>query len=349
MYGDNMDKTEKVKRIMVTGAAGFVGSSMSERQLELGHNVHGIDNFITGSQSNIQRLNKHPGFHFDQIDINNQDDLHRVLKEQYDEIYHFACPTGVPNISVYGEEMLRTCSQGTENVLRVAQQHKASLVYASSAEVYGDPEVFPQREDYFGNVDPVGERSTYEEGKRFGETLVKLYAQKYKVNAKFVRIFNSYGPNMSRSDTRIIPNSLAKVIAKKPLTIFGNGEQTRTHLHVSDLLNGLEIVMDKGENATPYNVGSNKRMSINQLVKTLSQIVGRELPVQYKEHFIEDHGGREPDVSAIMRLGWRMNTDLKTGLTAMCREYGIDVKTAPAKTLSSPPVWPSHNIHELPA
>lgn len=312
-----------IKTILITGAAGFVGSSMSERQLKAGHTVHGIDNLITGSVENIDRMREHTNFQFDNIDITDAAAMQHVLLTHYDEIYHFACPTGVPNIKVLGEEMMRTCSVGTENILRVARQHNSSLVYTSSAEMYGDPQVFPQIETYCGNVDPVGARSTYEEGKRFGETLVRLYFEKYNVKAKIVRIFNSFGPNMSKADTRLIPNTLANIKAGRPIVIFGDGTQTRTHLFVSDLLAGLEIVMEKGEFASPYNVGGNKQLTINELVAAFSRLLEQELPITYKEHYIEDHKGREPDITKATGLGWNIKTDLATGLSQMCAAYGI--------------------------
>jgi len=318
-------KNKNKKFILITGAAGFVGSSMSERQLENGHIVHGIDNLITGSRTNLNRLQSHSNFHFDEIDINDSSALLRVQRNHYDEIYHFACPTGVPNIRTYGEEMMRTCSTGTENILRIARQVDAPVLYTSSAEMYGDPEVFPQMESYHGNVDPVGARASYEEGKRFGESLVRLYCDKYNVKGKIVRIFNSYGPNMSKSDTRLIPNTFANIKAGRAITIYGDGKQTRTHLFISDLLAGLETVMNKGDYAAPYNVGGNKQLTINQLVSEISILIGTNIPVEYKDHYIEDHRGREPDISRVTSLGWSIKSDLPTGLRSMCTEFGIEL------------------------
>lgn len=311
------------KVILVTGAAGFVGSSMSERQLEAGHIVHGIDNLITGSRTNLKRLHNHSNFHFDEIDINDVGALMRVQRHYYDEIYHFACPTGVPNIRTYGEEMMRTCSTGTENILCIARQVDAPVLYTSSAEMYGDPEVFPQIETYCGNVDPVGARASYEEGKRFGESLVRLYCEKYNVKGKIVRIFNSYGPNMSKSDTRLIPNTFSSIKAGKPIVVYGDGTQTRTHLFISDLLDGLETVMGNGDCGTPYNVGGDKQLTINQLVSEISNLIGTSIPVEYKDHYIEDHRGREPDISKVTSLGWGIRTDLVSGLRSMCEEFEI--------------------------
>ncbi len=327
---------ERSKSILVTGTAGFVGTSMAQRLLEQGHTVHGIDNLITGSWNNIQLLKNYPKFNFSHMDINDAGALMRLSDNNYSEIYHFACPTGVPNIKKYGEEMMRTCSTGTENVLCVAKQHNASLVYTSSAEVYGDPEQFPQVESYNGNVDPVGERSSYEEGKRFGEMLVRLYADKYGVKGKIVRIFNSYGPHMSRTDTRLIPNFLRKISAGEPLVVYGNGEQTRTHLFITDLLNGLQCVMANGDVATPYNVGGNTQMTINELIQTLGKVLGKNFPVQYKEHYIEDHAGREPDVKRAQNLGWSSTVSLTEGLSQMCAEYGITKATPDVKQTVTP-------------
>jgi len=340
---DNITKT-----ILVTGAAGFVGTSMCQRQLENGHTVHGIDNYITGTQRNINYLSRYPGFHFSCIDITDAGALLRNQWSHYDEIYHFACPTGVPNIKKYGEEMMRTCSVGTENILLLAKQHNARVLYTSSAEVYGDPKEFPQREGYHGNVDPVGERAAYEEGKRFGEMLVQLYASKHNVQATIVRIFNSFGPFMSPWDTRLIPNTLAKAKAGKPLVVYGDGTQTRTHLFIDDLLNGLEAVMAKGSLAYPYNVGGNRQRSINELIDALRKVTGLNLEVRYEPHYIEDHGGREPDISRAATLGWKPQVDLATGLATMCQAYGVKTRGSLRKNATTV-AWPSPALQEASA
>lgn len=342
-------QVREIKTVLVTGAAGFVGSSMSQRKLDQGYEVHGIDNLITGSESNVTNLQESTNFLFDKIDITDPAALLRVQRSDYDQIYHFACPTGVPNIEKYGEEMIRTCSVGTENILQIARRVKAPLVYTSSAEMYGDPEVFPQTEAYNGNVDPVGARSAYEEGKRFSEALVRLYHTKYQVSAKIVRIFNSYGPNMSRSDTRLIPNTLACIESGDPIRIYGDGMQTRTHLFITDLLDGLEAVMLDGQCASPYNIGGDNQYTINQLVDTFSELLDRDLPVVHKAHYIADHRGRLPDVSKSMALGWKAQTSLKAGLTAMCQAYGISKSRKEDKEVLSSPEFTNKQPLEVAA
>jgi len=236
------------------------------------------------------------------------------LRRPFDNIFHLACPTGVPNIIKMGEAMLQACSIGTENVLRCAHEHKASVVFTSSCEVYGNPIKFPQTENYHGSVDPIGPRSAYEEGKRFSEALVKLYVDQYGVTARTIRIFNTYGKQMSLNDQRVVPQFVYKSLKHEPITIFGDGNQTRTFLYIDDLLAALTRVMDKGIAGSVYNVGGQHQLSIKQLFEQLSKQLQIQPEVVYKKHFIEDHTARQPDTTRIRNLGWQPSVKLEEGL-----------------------------------
>lgn len=308
------------------GGAGFIGSNLSHMLLDEGAYVDCVDNLITGRIGAIQVLRPHKRFRFIKIDISDSAFVMITSSMHYDEIYHFACPTGVPNIKVYGEEMLRTCSTGTENVLQIARAQNAKVVYASSAEVYGNPEVFPQDERYCGNVDPVGHRSAYEEGKRFGEALVRFYSDRYQVDAKIVRIFNTFGVGMSPNDSRVIPSFLKRIRDGRSITVYGDGSQTRTHLSVEDLLSALQMVMSKGGRGEVYNIGGEQQLSILELVEIIKELTPLPVEVEHEPHFIEDHGGRLPTVSKVKALGWQPSVDIREGLRRMLVSYGMPVR-----------------------
>ncbi len=241
--------TRPAKYYLVAGGAGFIGSNLVSYLLKQGANVDVVDNISTGRYENLRKFERSKSFRFFSRDICDAD-LDRHLTAAYDCVFHLACPTGVPNIAILGEQMLSACSVGTFNLLRIATRSNANFIYASSAEAYGDPEVFPQVETYVGNVDPVGPRSPYEEGKRFGEALTRYWGRKYGIKTNIVRIFNAYGQNMSVSDQRVIPQMIGSMMAKRPVVIFGDGEQTRTFIHVNDLIRALVLVVEKGVRAT---------------------------------------------------------------------------------------------------
>jgi len=253
--------------------------------------------------------------------------------ERIDYIYHLACPTGVPNLVVLAEEMLKTCSLGTIHVLELARKHGSRVLLTSSAEAYGDPQEFPQREDYTGNVDPIGPRSAYEEGKRFSEACVATYVRKYGVSAVIVRIFNTYGPGMSLDDTRVIPQFLRNVRDKKPFKIYGDGSQTRTHLFVDDLVNGLRVVMEKGRAGEVYNTGGNTSMSIRALAELVISLTGHEAGINFQPHFIHDHAGRCPSTEKVRELGWEQHVSLEDGLRRMLAVCLPTLVTSSAVTL----------------
>jgi len=314
---------QEAKRALVAGGAGFIGSNLCKRLIDEGAWVDCVDSLITGHLASVQSLRKNPRFSFLRLDITEPNFVSIAMGRRYDEIYHLACPTGVPNIRSHGEEMIRTCSVGTENILRVANAHNASVVFASSAEVYGDPEQFPQHENYGGNVDPIGPRSAYEEGKRFGESLTRLYSEKYQLNAKIVRIFNTFGVGMRRDDTRVIPSFLRCLRNGEDFTVYGDGKQTRTHLYVSDLLDGIGVVNRNGKKGEAYNLGGENELCILDLVEIIQGLTDSPVAVKHESHFIADHGGRRPKIEKAKHLGWKPTTTVSDGLRTMMSQQDL--------------------------
>lgn len=311
------------KNILVTGGAGFIGSNLSRALLEEGHRVDCVDNLITGYSESIAALKSNKRFRFIKMDITSPEFPTICGQNRYDEIYHLACPTGVPNIKILGEEMMQTCSIGTNQVLRLALMHNAKLVYTSSAEVYGDPKVFPQAEDYHGNVNPVGARSAYEEGKRFSEALAALYVSKYKLDARVVRLFNVFGPGMSLNDQRVIPQFISKIKQGKKITIFGDGSQNRTLLYVDDLVDGLRLTLRKGQRGEVYNLGGTTQLTMIELYEMMQSLIGRKIEVDFQPHFIEDHAGRQPSTGKITALGWKPKVSVQEGLMRMLAQHNL--------------------------
>ncbi len=302
--------------ILVTGAAGFLGSSLCERLLRAGHTVWGVDNLLTGDLQNIEFLKKYPNFSFGQCGIETPQFLGfcSAAKVKFQRIYNLACPTGVPNIQVLGEEMLQASSTGTWQVLRLALDHGSELLFTSSSEIYGEALVSPQKESYEGNVDPTGPRANYEEGKRFSETLVAWFVRRYGLNAKIVRLFNAYGPRMSFSDMRVVPRFGWQALNNLPITLYGDGEQSRTLCYVEDILDGFEIIMEKGVPGQVYNLGSNQPIKIKDLVVLIVGLANSSSKITIIPRAAHDHSGRLPDLQKIQALGWKSKIDLKHGL-----------------------------------
>lgn len=314
-----------MKTILVTGGAGFIGTNLCKKLLDQGHKVIAVDNFITSSGDNINELKKHPHFTFIRHDIIKPFPA-KLMKQEVSikEIFHLACPTGVPNLLPLGEEMLLTCSIGTRNVLELARVHKAKFLLTSSSEVYGDPEVFPQKETYTGNVDQISIRSTYEEGKRFSESLVALYVRKYKLDGKIVRIFNTYGPHMTMTDTRVIPNFINQIKKNKPLTVQGKGLQRRTFCYVTDLVDGFLTVIEKGTAGEAYNLGGDEEYTIKELAETIIKINGDpKIKISYIPRPGHDHQARRPELQKVKKLGWKQKIKLEEGLTKTLEWYGL--------------------------
>lgn len=312
-----------MKTVLVTGGAGFIGTNLCQKLLAAGNKVIAVDNFITSSGVNLKELKKHPNFIFIKHDITKSLPA-KINQSQIKEIFHLACPTGVPNLTTLGEEMLLTCSVGTRNVLELARQHKSKFLLTSSSEVYGDPEIFPQTESYTGNVLPTGIRSTYEEGKRFAESMVSLYVRKYKIDAKIVRIFNTYGPHMTLTDTRVIPNFINQLKNNKPLPVQGKGSQRRTFCYVDDMVNGFLTVIEKGNPGEAYNVGGDQEYTIKELAETIIALSANpKIKISYTPRPDHDHQARKPALVKIKKLGWKQQIKLKEGLRKTLDWYGL--------------------------
>jgi nucleoside-diphosphate-sugar epimerase len=323
----NTCKTEEI-RSLVAGGAGCLGTNLTLRLLDQGAFVDVVDNLSTGRKANVDELSRHPNFRFIKMDITDAALCTRLQRRRYSHVYNLACPTGVPNIALLGEEMLMASSVGALNLLKVARRSKAKYLFASTAEAYGDPEVFPQPETYVGRVDPVGPRSPYEEGKRFGEALTRFWGRKHKVDVRIVRIFNTYGPGMSPADQRVIPQMLSHLIAGQPVPLFGDGSQTRTFLHVDDLVDGLLTVMEKGECAEVYNIGGGTQLSIRELFDLIKDATGLSGSAVFKKHFIADHRGRWPDTGKIEALGWRQKVSLTKGIRQSYQDLLASIQEA---------------------
>lgn len=331
-----MNKHTHKVTCLVAGGAGFIGSNLCRKLLEGGVSVDAVDDLSTGRIENIEGLRGNSSFRFIEGDVSEEHVCRKLTSRQYSRIYHLACPTGVPNIDLLGENMLLASSAGTLNLLKIAERSRAKFLFASTAEAYGDPQVFPQAETYAGNVDPIGPRSPYEEGKRFGEALTRYYGRKHAIDTYIVRIFNTYGPRMSPTDQRVIPQMFARLSRKEPVIIYGDGSQTRTFLHIDDLLAGFSLVIERGVPGEAYNIGGSDQVTIRDLLKTVKKATGLTGRGVYRKHFIVDHRGRWPDTSKAQALGWQAQVSLEEGIRGVyrdfCEEVGIQKSPSCRKT-----------------
>lgn len=304
-----------MKTILVTGAAGFIGSNLCFKLLEEKQfRIIGLDNLITGTKKNVEDLKKNKKFAFIKHDITKP----LQISFKVDEIYNLACPASPIDYYKFPIETLLICSLGVKNVLDFALKNKAKFLHASTSEVYGDPLEHPQKETYKGNVNPIGERSCYDEGKRFAESLIVNYRGKYNLDIKIVRIFNTYGPRMRLDDGRVVSNLIVQAIRGEDLTVYGNGLQTRSFCYVDDLVKGL-IKMMKSKEAGPINLGSQDEYSIQQLAEAVRKLINLKLRVVFvsppKGFPGDDPYKRRPDITlARQKLKWEPKVSLKEGL-----------------------------------
>ena len=298
-----------MKKILVTGGAGFIGSHLCRRLLEDGNFVICLDNFFTGSRENILKLTDNPNFKIIEHDIEKEIDV------DVEEIYNLACPASPPHYQFNPVKTVRTSVVGIANMLELAKKYNAKILQASTSEVYGDPLEHPQKETYWGNVNPIGLRSCYDEGKRCAETLMTDYHRQFKTVTKIVRIFNTYGPNMHPSDGRVVSNFIVQALQNKDITIYGEGSQTRSFCYVSDLIDGL-IKMMKCDNFNgPVNLGNPSERTIADLAELVIEKTGSKSKIIHKPLPSDDPIKRKPDIALAMeKLNWQPVVDINQGL-----------------------------------
>jgi len=299
-----------MKRILITGGAGFLGSHLCDRLIGEGADVVCIDNFFSGSKDNIRHLFNHPYFEIIRHDV-----IHPLFVE-VDRIYHLACPASPIHYQHNPIKTAKTNVMGTINQLGLAKRIKARILLASTSEVYGDAEVHPQKESYWGNVNPIGIRSCYDEGKRLAETLMMDYHRQNKVDAKIVRIFNTYGPRMAVDDGRVVSNFIVQALKGEPLTVYGDGSQTRSFCYVTDLIEALRLMMDADDFVGPVNLGNPGEFTILELAEKIIRLSGSRSAIVRKPLPQDDPVRRCPDISlAKAKLGWEPKVGIEEGLT----------------------------------
>jgi dTDP-glucose 4,6-dehydratase len=311
-------------RIVVTGGAGFIGSHLCTRLIEAGHEVVAIDNLVTGDAENFAHLAGHDRFHYIRHDVSN----FIFVSGKLDAVWHLASPASPNPLSPYGYpqlpiQTLKVGALGTHNALGLARANQATFILASTSEVYGDPEQHPQREDYWGHVDPIGPRSMYDEAKRFAEAITMAYHRYHEMDTRIVRIFNTYGPRMRLDDGRAVPNFIRQAIEGEPLTIYGDGQQTRSFCYIDDLIDGL-IRLSETKFHEPINLGNPVEMTIEELAKLVVELTGSEAGLEFMADRRDrtDPQQRRPDITRAKEvLGWEPCISLVDGLRATMEDF----------------------------
>ena len=304
-------KVSNRKRVMVTGGAGFLGSHLCERLLNDGHDVLCVDNFYSGTKDNIEHLVENP--HFEMM----RHDVTFPLYVEVDEIYNLACPASPIHYQRDPVQTTKTSVHGAINMLGLAKRTKAKILQASTSEVYGDPEVHPQNESYWGHVNPIGIRSCYDEGKRCAETLFFDYHRQHQLEIKVVRIFNTYGPRMHPNDGRVVSNFIVQALSGKDITIYGDGSQTRSFCYVDDLIEGfIRLMASPSDTTGPINIGNPVESTIKELAETVIAMVGGKSKLIFNPLPQDDPKQRKPDITlARNKLGWEPKVKLHDGLS----------------------------------
>jgi len=297
-------------RILVTGGAGFLGSHLCDRLIENNCEVLCVDNYFSGTKKNVQHLLDHKNFEL------KRHDMTFSLYVEVDQIYHFACPASPVHYQLDPVQTVKTNVHGTINVLGLAKRTNARIVQASTSEVYGDPEMHPQKENYWGRVNPIGPRACYDEGKRCAETLFFDYQRQHQVNIKVARIFNTYGPRMRPDDGRVVSNFIVQALRGQPITIYGNGSQSRSFCYVDDLLDGIMKLMNGPDDFHgPVNLGNPKEFTVRELAEKIIDLVGSSSKLSYHQLPEDDPVRRRPDISlANTVLDWQPTFSLEEGL-----------------------------------
>jgi nucleoside-diphosphate-sugar epimerase len=303
---------------VVTGGAGFIGSHLCEALLGLGHEVFAFDNLITGSEKNIAHLKDNPKFQFIRFDVINE----MPILPNVHYVYHLASPASVPDYQKYDEETALVNSVGTRNLLKFAKAYKAKFLYTSTSEVYGSPLEHPQKETYWGNVNPNGIRACYDEAKRFGEMMVMLYVRR-GVDARIVRIFNTYGPRMRKDDGRVVSNFINQAIHNQPITVYGDGSYTRSFCYVSDLVSGLiKAMMTEGTKGEVYNLGNPSEFTMLEFAQKIIALTGTTSTIVHEKLPEDDPPRRKPDITKAMeKLGWKPEVSVDEGLRKTIEYY----------------------------
>jgi UDP-glucuronate decarboxylase len=311
-----------MKRILITGGAGFIGSHLCERLLNDGHEVVCMDNYFTGSKMNIVHLLENPYFELIRHDVT------MPLFVETDEIYNLACPASPVHYRYNGIKTIKTSVMGAINTLGLAKRTKSKILQASTSEIYGDPEVHPQHEGYWGNVNTLGPRACYDEGKRCAETLFMNYHEQNKVRIKIARIFNTYGPKMNSSDGRVVSNFIVQALRGEDITIFGDGSHTRSFQYIDDLVNGLIKLMDTPDSFLgPVNLGNPVEFTIKSLAEKVIQMTGSKSKLVYLPLPIDDPKQRRPDISlAKKKLNWQPEISLEEGLEKTIEYFRITLR-----------------------
>ncbi|HVR74784.1 MAG TPA: UDP-glucuronic acid decarboxylase family protein [Planctomycetota bacterium] len=298
-----------MKTILVTGGAGFLGSHLCDRLIERGDEVICVDNFFTGRRRNVEHLLQHPRFELMRHDI-----VHPLFIEA-DQIYNLACPASPIHYQFNPIKTIKCSTVGMVNILGLARRNRARILQASTSEVYGDPEDHPQKESYWGNVNPIGERSCYDEGKRVAEALCMDYHRQNKVDIRIVRIFNTYGPRMDPKDGRVLSNFIVQALREEPITLYGDGTHTRSLCYVDDLIEGLLRMMDQERSIGPINLGNPSELSVKKLAEMVQQATGTVSDIVKKPLPKDDPRRRQPDITLAREiLGWTPTVSLEKGL-----------------------------------
>lgn len=301
---------QRPPRTVVTGGAGFLGSHLCDRLLKEGHEVVAVDNLITGSTKNIEHLAGNDRFRYIKADVSN----YLFVPGHVDYVFHFASPASPIDYLELPIPTLKVGALGTHNTLGLAKAKGAKYLLASTSECYGDPLVHPQKEDYWGNVNPIGPRGVYDEAKRFAEAMTMAYHRYHKVDTKIVRIFNTYGPRMRLRDGRVVPAIVSQALRGEPLTVFGDGSQTRSFCYVADLVDGI-FRLSQSDFHEPVNIGNPREMSILQFAQAVQKIIGSDSPIEFRPLPVDDPKVRQPDITrARTLLGWEPKVEFEEGI-----------------------------------
>jgi len=311
----------KTKRILVTGGAGFLGSHLCERLVGQGHDVICLDNYFTGRKKNVERLFDRHNFELLRHDVT------FPVYVEVDQIYNLACPASPVHYQYNAVKTIKTSVMGAINVLGLAKRVRARVLQASTSEVYGDPHEHPQKESYWGNVNPVGVRSCYDEGKRVAETLFFDYHRMNKVDIRVMRIFNTYGPRMHPNDGRVVSNFIVQALKGNDITIYGDGSQTRSFCYVDDLIDGMVRLMNADDTVGPVNIGNPGEFTIKQLAEEVISLTGSKSKIVYQPLPSDDPKQRQPDIAlAKEKLGWEPKVGLKDGLVKTIEYFRGDLE-----------------------